>query len=75
MKKEHYRQPFVETDPKCRQEVFDCLREIRCEGGIDPEELSAHLMDFFDLTMDQASRITGEWVQRNQAILESFGIW
>ena len=71
---EHYRQPFAAKDPKCRQEVFDCLRELRVEGGIAPEDLPSHLMDYFDLTMEEALRISGEWVRNNQAILESFGI-
>lgn len=72
---QHYRQPYVET-PQCQEEVFECLQQLRCEDGVDPEDLATVLLSYFE-NMDPAKALalTQLWLRRRQAVLEAFGIW
>lgn len=73
---EHYRQTYVATDPQSKRDIFDCLKELKCEFGVDVEELPDRLQEYFsDLDPTEALRLVQEWQRYNQAVLESFGIW
>lgn len=72
----HYRQPYVANDPQCRKEIFECLKELKCEDGFDIEALPTQLLEYFEnLSLEEATRLTSEWQRNYQGMLESFGIW
>ena len=72
---EHHRQPFAVADLQSKRDVFDCLKELRCKDGVDPDALPTVLLEYFELTLEEAMQLTQEWIRYNQAVLESFGIW